>query len=90
MEIDYENITQSSQWLDSYLFTSYYENLGRIRNLTWLRLASPLVGVGDGLMSSMQAVLGLGRSNFKGSANTVYGIANWRRGPSRKESSKLF
>lgn len=76
MKIDYENITQSSQWFNSYMFTPYYRKLGTIHNLAYLRLTSPLIGIGDGVMSSFQALLGLGETLFKGGANTVYGIAN--------------
>lgn len=76
MKIDYENITQFLQWFDSYMFAPYYRKLGTIHNLTYLRLASPLIGGGDGLMSALQGAFGLGEALFKGGVNTMYGIAN--------------
>lgn len=76
MNIDLLNITQASQWFDANLFAPYYERLSALPYPALLRLSSPLIGIGDGVMSTAQAVCGLGETLLKGSINTVLGIAN--------------
>lgn len=76
MNIDFENITEISRWFDSHLFAPYYRKLGNIRNPVWLRLGAPLIGVGDGLVSAVQAAAGFGEAVLKGMANSFRGAAN--------------
>src|SRR5215472_16627071 len=75
MNIDFENITESSRWFNARLFAPYYRMLGSIPNPIWLRLGSPLIGVGDGLLSTAQAAAGLSEAVLKGAANTFRGAA---------------
>lgn len=84
MNIDLENITQASQWFDANLFTPYYEKLSAVPYPGLLRLSSPFIGIGDGVMSTAQAVCGLSETLLKGSINTVLGIANWDRNQIKK------
>ena len=76
MNFDLENITQASQWIDANLFTPYYQELCTFSNPVLLRLGSPLIGIGDAVLSTAQAVFGLLETLLKGSINTVLGIAN--------------
>jgi hypothetical protein len=76
MNIDFENITESSRWFDSHIFAPYYRKLGNIRNPVWLRLGAPLIGVGDGLVSAAQAAAGFGEAVLKGVTNSFRGAAN--------------
>lgn len=76
MNVDFENITQSSRWFDFHLFAPYYRKLGNIRNPVWLRLGAPLIGVGDGAISAAQAAAGFGEAVLKGVANSFRGAAN--------------
>jgi hypothetical protein len=75
MNIDFENITESSRWFDCNLFASYYGALGTIRDPALLRLGSPLIGVGDGILSAAQAAAGLGEAVLKGVGNIFRGAA---------------
>ena len=75
MKINFENITESSQWFNANLFSPYYRGLGTVHQTAYLRLASPVIGILDGLISSLQAVSGLSEAILKGTANTAHGIA---------------
>lgn len=77
VKIDLQNITQASHWFDANLFAPYYQRLSAVPFPALLRLGAPLIGIGDGAMSTAQAVCGLGETLLKGSINTVLGIANW-------------
>ena len=76
MNVDFENITETSRWFDSHLFAPYYRKLGNIREPVWLRLGAPLIGVGDGLISAAQAAAGLSEAVLKGAANIFRAAAN--------------
>ena len=76
MNVDFENITESSRWFDSHLFAPYYRKLGNIRNPVRLRLGAPLIGVGDGLIGAAQAAAGFGEAVSKGVANSLRGARN--------------
>jgi len=89
MKIDFENITQSAKWFDENLFVPCYQRLGQVQNPAYLRLASPFIALGDGLISSAQTASGLGEALFKGVANAVYGVAYRDKAPLQKGALQI-
>ncbi len=74
MSLDLNNIDQSSNLIDRYFFYPFYDKLSQIRGkhyvLSWI---SPIIGITDGIASSIQAIGGVAEATFKGIGNLAKG-----------------
>lgn len=78
MSMDLKNINQFSKLAECYFFYPFYEKLSQVaQESSMLPWVAPVIGVTDGIASSIQAIGGVAEAAIKGIGNLAKGGITW-------------